>query len=377
MKYLPGHPRPGLRRPSSRRRKILRKALLALLLVIPPAIAGCGGGKVQETTEAEKPPTPVEAIRVTNGLLSREIQASGVTAGIHEAYVVSETQGTITSVELTLGQHVELGDLLVHVDDRVQKIALEQARNAASAAELNLNVTEKLFEDGNASKAELTASRTGASGALAQLESSWNAYDDCRITSPISGYIAQKAEIIEPGNFLPPGTLVTRVVDLDSLETTVSVGEMEVGILEKGMPARIRVPAAGDREFPGIVRAVAAGSDPATGSYPVEVIWKNSPNRLVKSGMSARVTIRTTSPDSALMIPAGAIVEKDRKEAVFVALDGKAKLRFVETGRIAGNRVEIPNGLNPGDILLVTGITALSRGERIATTIRDHDGGDR
>ena len=355
--------------------KIVKAILIGALIV---GIIGCEktGGKEEPAQEVkEGPPTAVEAVKVSKGVISRDVLASGVVAGIRESYVVSETQGRIEKVNFNLGQWVNKGRLLVQVNSAIQKAAYEQAKRATSATELNLAVTEELFNEGSASDAELKNAQSQATGARAQLESTRKAYSDCRILAPISGYIAQKELTIEKGNVLAGGTLITRIVDISSLKTTVPVGEMEVGILKKGMPAEIKVPAVGNQTFSGKVRAIAAGSDPSTGSYPVEIAWKNTKDRRIKSGMSVRVTVSTEESDSVILIPAISIFEKEHKNAVFVASDSKAAIHFIQTGRAIGNSVEIIGGLKAGEILITTGIATLSRGENIIATLKGESGG--
>jgi membrane fusion protein (multidrug efflux system) len=278
-------------------------------------------------------------------------------------------------VGFTLGQNVQKGQLLVRVDNTIQRVALEQAREALAAAELNLKVTQQLFDERSASEAELTAAQSQASGARTQLESAQKAYEDCQISAPITGYIAQKESAIDVGNLLAGGTLVTRIVDLSSLKATIAIGEMEVGLLEQDMPARVRVPAVGNALFEATIGAIGAGSDPSTGSYPVEVVWENTADHAVKSGMSIQVSIATEEPDSVILIPIGAVVEKDRRDAVFTVSSNRATIRFIEMGRSRGNQIEILDGLKVGDILLTSGITTLARGDSIAVTLSGGNGG--
>jgi RND family efflux transporter MFP subunit len=164
-------------------------------------------------------------------------------------------------------------------------------------------------------------------------------------------------------------------VDISRLTATVPVGEMEVGMLRKAMNATVRVPAVGNQEFDGTVRAIAAGSDPASGSYPVEVLWRNTPRHSIKSGMSVRVTIHTQSPDSVLLIPAGAVATVEHKDAVFLASASQAAVRFVSLGRTAGNLIEAIEGIHEGDTLVTTGLTALARGRKLKPTVVGSSGG--
>jgi RND family efflux transporter MFP subunit len=301
--------------------------------------------------------------------IAHEIHASGVISGIHEALIVSQTQGTIEEARFALGQKVAKGDVLLRTNDAVQKAAFEQAQKAAQMADLNLGVVRKLYDAKSAAEAELAAAEGQALGAHAAFEASRKAYTNCSIIAPISGYVAQKDPLCVAGNVLAPGATVARIVDISSLKTTIAVGEMDVAIVKAGLPVAICIAAAGNNAMAGRVTAVGAGSDPSTGSYPVEIVWPNTAEASIKSGMSARVAIVTHSADSALLVPATAVVERDRKSAVFTCRDGKAAVRFVELGRTAGNNVEVVNGVDCGAILITTGVASLALGDPVAVTL--------
>ncbi|MBD3239079.1 MAG: efflux RND transporter periplasmic adaptor subunit [Chitinivibrionales bacterium] len=354
--------------PGGQLMKTMRIALLGALTLIAACERPESGDKQDEQAAADKA-TPVEAVVVDRGPLAREVVASGVAAGIREAYVVSQTQGTIQKVAFRLGQYVKEGQLLVQVENAVQKAAYEQAKKQAATATINLDAVQKLYDQGNASEAELTQAQSQATGAQAQLEQARKQYQDTRITAPIAGYIAQTEQAIEEGNALGGGTLVTRVVSLYSLKTTINVGEEEVGLLRPGLPADVRVMAVQGEAFEGKVTAIGAGANPATGSYPVEVVWKNTKDRAVKSGMSVRVRIVTGDPDTVVMIPDRALTEINGRQAVYVARNRRATPRFVELGRALNTLREVTRGLDPGDTLLTSGITTMANGDTLQVTL--------
>lgn len=347
------------------------------LLIPLMLLVACKGGNEADPGKAEEKALPVEAVEVSYQSITREVRASGTAKGIREAYVVSQTNGIIQKVSFDLGQRVKQGQLLLSTEDNIQEAAYHQARAGAKTARTNLQVTKGLHAEGNASDAELDMAVSQASGAQSGLAAAEKAFKDCHLRAPITGEIAHKDPGLEIGNLLAPGTMVARMVDISRLRSTIAVGQSEVGFLRKGLRAEIRVPAAGNVSFTGRVKAVAAGNDPATGSYPVEVTWRNTKDRRVKSGMSVFVSIQSTAPDSALMVPAQAVVERDRKDAAFVAQDGKAALRFVETGRHSGNLVEIINGLSAKEVLIVSGMTKLSRGDAVSPMLLDPTGPNR
>lgn len=354
-----------------------------LVLIAATVLIGCGrpgGGRPGGSPAgAEGPdevkPLAVEALTVTRGDLVRNIEAAGIVSGINEAYVVSQTQGIIQSVSFELGDRVAEGQVLVEVDDTIPRLNMEQAREQFEIAKLDLEATEKLFNDGSASKAELARARSAVNGAQALYRSALKTFQDCTIRAPIGGYIAEKESGITLGNYLSPGLRIARLVDISSLKAEVAVGEGQVSLVAENAPATVLIPAAGDQKlFQATVIAVAAGSDPATGSYSVIVSWKNPVGDTVKSGMSATVTIQTQAQEPVVLIPSAAIVEQGRQSYVFTAEANRTAQKPVQVGRRIGNMAEILDGLQEGETLIISGLTALRRGDPVEPSVIGESG---
>jgi membrane fusion protein (multidrug efflux system) len=349
---------------------------VAGVLILIIALAGCGRpGGPPAAGPPEATPFAVEALTVTRGNMMRNIEAAGIVSGINEAYVVSETQGIIQSVSFELGDRVSAGQVLVKVDDTIPRLNMEQAREQFEIAKLDLEATENLFNDGSASKAELTRVRSAVNGAQARYQSALKTYQDCTIRAPIGGYIAQKESEITLGNYLGPGMRVARVVDISSLKVEVAVGEGQVGLLAEGAPATVLIPAAREQKvFDATVSAVSAGSDPATGSFPVIVTWVNPVGNTIKSGMSATVIVETQAQEPVVLIPSAALVEQGGQTFVFAAEADRAAQKLVRVGRRIGNIAEILDGLEGGETLIISGLTALRRGDPVQTTVIGESG---
>jgi len=353
------------------------------VLVAAIVLAGCGrpgGGRPGGPPAgiegpAEVKPLAVEALTVTRGDLIRNIEAAGIVSGINEAYVVSETEGIIQGVSFELGDRISDGQVLVKVDDTIPRLNMEQAKEQFEIAKLDLEATEKLFNDGSASKAELARARSSVNGAQALYQSALKTFRDCTIRAPIGGYIAEKESGITLGNYLSPGLRVARLVDISSLKAEVAVGEGQVSLVAEGAPATVLIPAASDQKlFEATVSAVAAGSDPATGSYPVIVTWRNPVGGTIKSGMSATVTITTEAQEPVVLIPSSAIVEQAGQSYVFTAEGDRAAQRPVQVGRRIGNIAEILDGLEEGETLIISGLTALRRGDPVQPSVIGESG---
>ncbi len=380
-------------------KRIVTSALVLLVLLSACSPSGGRTGDDGEEAEGERVAAdavpreaiPVEAVELTAGRLIEQIESSGTVSGIEEANVVSETQGVVEEVDFELGDLVEPGEMLVQVDDEIARLNMEQAEQQLQTARIDLQSKENLLERGGASRAEVLRARSNLRGAEARYRQTKKAFEDCAISSPISGYVADKGQDVSIGNYLSPGTPVARIVDLSSLRLEVAMGESIIGLIEEGAKARVRVPAACEsEEFAGRVVAVAAGSDPATGSYPVVIEWKNECGTRIKSGMSARVLIDPRETEPSLILPSSSIASRGGDSVVFVtrradgaptAEDGDAEfvaeMHTVELGRRLGNKTVLLSGVEAGERIILTGISGLSDGDPVKVTVVGKSGSRR
>lgn len=338
----------------------------------PDGVAGATAWEGQQVPES----VAVESLAVARGSLADEIRASGTVAGVREAFVVSETQGLVKAVSFGLGDRVSEGRELLRVDDRIAALNLDRSKEQYEAARLELEATEKLAAAGRASPADLTRARGNASGAKSQYETALKAFNDTRLRAPISGVIASKDEVATVGATIAPGARVARIIDTSSFRITVGVGEREVGLIEPGAAVKVYVPAALGEDFvEGTVAAVAAGADPATGSFPVVVEFRNGFAGRVKSGMAASVSIRARASEPLVVIPSAALVRRGSDFAVFVDRDGTAEVRPVTLGRRSGIRAEVLSGLAEGEKLIISALTRLRPGVPVVSTERGDTAG--
>jgi RND family efflux transporter MFP subunit len=352
---------------------LLAAVLLFFLIFL---FSACSRPEGEGTSVSDRPAPAVEALRISRGRLIETIEASGTISGIEEATIVAETGGIIEEVSFELGREVAPTETLVQVDDEIAFLGMQQAEQDLETARIDLQSKEQLVERGGVSRAEVLRSRSALRGAEARYRQAKKAYEDCSIASPISGYVAEKYPGISAGNYLSPGNPVARIVDLSSLRLKIAVGESTIGLIETGSEAEVVVPAAcEERVFEARVVAVAAGSDPATGSYPVVLEWKNDCGTRIKSGMSARAVVRPRQTEEILILPAAAVASRGGRTVAFVVeAQGTVVQRKLALGRRVGNRVEVLSGLAEGDAVVISGISGLSDGDSVRVTVVGESG---
>ena len=353
------------------------KVSISVILIVLP-LAGCSrspdavtAASAEEWVEAaaELDPIAVEVISVQRNRLVSDIIANGLIRGAHEVTVVTQTQGVIQDVSVTLGKAVEKGAVLVSFDDTIERLSVDEALESLASAELDVATAERLVATGNASQLQLTKARSVLAGSRARLALAERALEDRTVESPISGFVASVDNSIQTGNSVGRGVPVARIIDTSELEVVLAIGEREIPYLQPDARAFIRFSAAGDRELTGIIHAIAAGSDPATGSFDVVVRWTNNIGSAARAGMSATVRIPPVGSPWAITVPANAVRTVGNESYLFVAEEGVAVRRVIRTGGQSGNRVIVGSGLTDGEQVIVSAISSLGDQTPVSATL--------
>jgi len=154
------------------------------------------------------------------------------------------------------------------------------------------------------------------------------------------------------------------LVNVDRIKINLNVPEMDVRFCRPGQEADVRVDAFPGKNLKGAVDFVAYKADPATKTFPVRVLVEN-PGHKIRPGMIARVSLTRRIIPDALVAPLFALVDKGGERLVFVEEDGVARARTVVPGVIKGDRIQIVEGLSPGDRLIVKGQTEVEEGTKV------------
>jgi membrane fusion protein (multidrug efflux system) len=179
------------------------------------------------------------------------------------------------------------------------------------------------------------------------------------IRSPVSGVVNYL--FVDQGEFIGRGDPLADIVNVDKIKVNVSVPEMDVKYLSKGQDAIVSIDAFPERRIPGKIEFVAFKADPATKTFHVKVVIPNA-DQTIRPGMIARAGfLRRVIPD-ALTAPLFALVDKSGERLVYVEKDGVAHARTVSLGVIEGDRIQIAEGLEPGDRLIIKGHKEVEEG---------------
>lgn len=327
-------------------------SLVAALAVM----TACGGGKKTATTEEENKVVKVK----TSVAVLEDVEDTGVFTSNIEAFqqnnIAPQSPGRIDRIMVDVGAHVSKGQLLATMDRTAYNTASVQFANA----EADYARVKKVFEAGGVSKQQLDQLETALSVARAQVK---NLQENMELRSPIGGVVT--ARNYDPGDLYNGQTPVLVVMQINTLKVTFSVSEKYFPVVKNGMAAEVRVDMYADKTYPGKVSLVYPSIDPGTRTFTIEITIPN-PTGELRPGMFSRTELKFgTRPG--IMVDDVAIQRQlgTNDKYLFVDVDGVAERRLVTTGMQVGGKVNILSGVNPGDKVIVAGISRLMQGTQV------------
>lgn len=334
------------------------------------AVAACDPGPGEQVIS--RPPVavaPIEAHRIVDRIL-----VTGELLAVNEASVAAEVDGRVTSILVEEGAAVEAGDIVFEIDRERRQLELEdgQARLEQARARFEQQETEaqrirRLHSSRTASEArlddaeaELRLARSQVAAARARLGLAERAFRNASVTAPFSGIVARRH--VSEGEFIERGTELFDLVSFDPVEIEFHVSERDSGRIQMDQPLDVRVASCPDEVFRATVTMISPRIDPRSRTLRVKARIENHDGKL-RPGLFARADLGLSERSSVPMIPEGAILQRADGSVAFrmVGADRVERIVLIP-GVFRDGRVEVVEGLDVGDIVVVRGHARLVDG---------------
>jgi len=378
----------------------------AMILAAGLAATGCG-----RAPPPIVPPAPVEVTvaRPVSREVTEYAEFMGNAIAVETVDVKARVSGFITAVHFTDGETVARGDPLFDIDDRPYAIqrdqaAAELARTQAELDELEREVvrnrplvpravvTEEQFQILVAKRDVAAANRDKARAALAQAELDLSF---CKVASPIAGRIGSRRATV--GDLVSgatgSATPLATVVSVDPIRVTFNCDERSLLVARQRSRATDGAPEEKPAAEPRDVRALAIPVDAAlvtdegfprrgvldfvdiavkaaTGTVRCRAEFANT-DQFITPGMFVRVRLPIGPARPALLVPERAIgTDQGRRYVAVVDAADRVEYRTVEPGPLDGGLRVVTRGLEPGDRVIVAGLTRVRPGATVRPTER-------
>jgi membrane fusion protein (multidrug efflux system) len=307
---------------------------------------------------APQGPVAVETVRAASKLLTVKVEAVGTTRAKKSVEIVPLASGRIEAIDFEAGRKVRQGDILVRLDDDIQRADVTEAEAKKTQAEQAYERAKTLNRDNISTRATLEQLQAAAAAAGADLDRAKRRLADREIRAPFAG--ATGLRHVDVGARVDDSTVITRLDDVSEVELEFTLPEASFGETRRGQPVTATATAFPGRTFTGTVAAIDNRIDPVARAFKVRAVLPN-PDLTLPAGMFMLISLLTDERQG-IVVPEEAVVVTGEQASVFVVEDGKAVARPVKLGLREPGMVEIASGLRAGEEVVARGIQRVRDG---------------
>lgn len=353
------------------RLKLSRLNLALLVLLV--ALVGGGGWLLFGPESADTATTTSTATATTTDVEST-VSADGTVEPKDSADVDFDADGTISAVNVEVGDQVRIGSVLAVASSstagakvKAANAGLKAAKKSLDAAEENYDLvkeTSKDLEDDekeqkrSSAKSEIASAESSLASAQSNVAEAQDSLSKLTLTAPVAGTVLAVNRTVgentngnEDSSSDSGDTPFVTIANLDTWYVNCDFSEADVAKVSEGDAVDIAFGALPDESFTGTVKSIdltATTSDGVT-SYGVKVEITSAPKEL-RDGASATVTVTTASATDALAVPTSAVTtDSQGQSTVKKVVNGASTSQVVQIGIKGDLYTEITGGLKEGD----------------------------
>ena len=277
------------------------------------------------------------------------------------------TGGLVREVYVKKGDPVRQGQLLLKLDDAIQRQQLSSAQTQLTYAKDLYQRRENLWDQKIGAEVDLINAQNQVDIAQNQVKIYQEQLDFTNVTADISGVVDDIS--IKPGETFAPGSQQLRLVNTNNLKVVVQVPEIYQERVRVGTPVRIVLPGLGNKMITGTVHVTGKEINTGSRSFAVEIRIPN--DAAIRANQVAIVKLQDYNATNALTIPVNTLQTDEKGKYVMIdsTVNKKnlAHKRSITIGQLYEDKIEVKSGLQPGDQVITDGFQGLYEGQLITT----------
>lgn len=328
-------------------------------------VSGCG----EQADDAPNKKTSMNSTLVTVAKVQQKAventeRTLGTLEGLIDPTVASEVSARVIKVHVGLGEKVKKGQLIASLDARDFTMQRNEARAEVARIQAQLNnqqkvvtrnqaLVDKNFISQNAldnELAQLNVLKQQLSAAKARVGSINHSSSKSKLYAPVSGVVERK--LVDTGDFVRTGDAIVQIVATQKLRAHLPFPEHIGAQLKPGLPVRLKTPTSTE-----VVETTVRELKPkiTEGNRTIDVIADVENVTGWQPGASVQGTVILSAQNAALMIPEESVVLRPAGEVVYVVRDNVAHQAVVKTGLRQNGFIELLDGLQANETIVVDG----------------------
>lgn len=275
--------------------------------------------------------------------------------------------GVVRQVFVKQGDHVNKGQLLLKLDDAIQRQQLINAQTQVNYAKDIYQRRKNLWDQKIGTEVDFITAKNQVDQAETQLKMMQEQLDFTNVYADLSGTLNTFS--IKVGENFSAMSQSVQIVNTDNLKAVVQVPEIYQERVKVGTPVKITFPGLGNKEITGTVRVSAKVINTGNRAFQVEIHIPNGKD--IRANQVAIVKLQDYTASNALTIPVNTLQTDEKGKYVMVAAKEGGKLiahkKTITIGQLYADKVEVTSGLEKGDDIITDGFQGLYEGQLITT----------
>jgi membrane fusion protein, multidrug efflux system len=346
------------------KKKIISISISLLLVIFVGVVLANNKAKIDKAAHPVKqtPVIPVKVYQVKEDSFNTSFTINGSTVPAKEVKIASEVQGKLVGLYIDNGDFVRAGQSIAVLDASVYQVQLASIDASIAKARLDLARYNNLIELGGATPMQAESAQLQINSLVAEKKQVLEQISHMQIRAPFRGKIENVG--VELGSFVSYGTVLSQLIDNSSLKINVYLSEQEAFKVKSGQSVTI-TSAVLPQPKVGKITMISDKAD-ASGKFLAEITFLNDDKEKLKAGILADVHFSSDAIQTGLSIPTSALLASDKEAKVFVATGGQVEERSIRTGIVTANKVQVLEGLQVGEQVVVSGQMNLEQGSRVS-----------
>ena len=360
--------------------------LLILACTAALMLAAC---KSSGEEEAERV-VSIKTFTITPDSIASYLEISGNLEAVNDALVISQVSEKLDRILKPAGKQVKKGEIIAVLENTIWEESLKQAGASLESIKarheqvrMDYERYQRLYEEKAVSQQQWEKIRSSwqeTEASLAQISAAYQQarvqFENTYIKAPFDGVVGSL--FFDIGQMVPVGQPVAKIINTNLMKAKLNIPDMYIRQLMIGQNVIADFPSVPGGSFTGVLQSLDPAIDPLSRTVEIEVTYQNTDD-LLKSGMYGRFRIELEKKTGVVVLPENAVISRtsvaidtttgelitSKKSFVFVVNSETAREVQVETGIESNGRIEITDGVTPGDRIIVVGQRIVKNGQKV------------
>lgn len=357
----------------------MRKRMIIMIVCLVVVFGGIFGYKAfvnyqigKALANRQQPAVTVATAIAQKSSWTPALHATGSLRAIQGVDVTTEVPGTVAEIAFESGQRVDKGELLLALDASTEKAELAGLRAQSELALQTLERKRALRKRGVGSQADLDQAQAEYENARAAIGAKRALIDKKVLEAPFSGTVGLRQ--VDLGQYLAPGTLVVTLQALDPIYLDFRLPQQQLAKVHAGQTVELRIQGLEPDVFTGQIVAISPRVEVGTRSFDVRAQLANEDEKL-RPGMFGSLRVVLDQSQQVVTVRQTAISYNPYGDTVFKVVqetpEGGGEPRKVvrrvnvRTGETRADQVQVLEGVEPGDEVVIAGQLKLTGGDPV------------